>query len=57
MPGGGERDPSDPVFDGLMAATAKVHDLTAVTSNEADVANLGARILNPYRPGDTEADP
>ena len=38
-----------PVIDGLMAATAKVHDLTLVTRNEADVANLGARILNPFR--------
>ena len=36
------------VIDGLMAATAKVHDLTLVTRNEADVANLGAWILNPF---------
>ena len=45
-----------PVIDGLMAATAKVHDLTLVTRNQADVANLGARILNPFRPGSTEND-
>jgi len=37
-----------PVVDGLLAATAKVHDLTLVTRNEADVADLGARILNPF---------
>jgi hypothetical protein len=39
---------SVPVIDGLLAATAKVHDLTLVTRNEADVADLGARILNPF---------
>ena len=39
---------SVPVVDGLLAATAKVHDLTLVTRNEADVADLGARILNPF---------
>jgi predicted nucleic acid-binding protein len=39
---------SVPVVDGLLAATAKVHALTLVTRNEADVADLGARILNPF---------
>jgi len=39
---------SAPVVDGLLAATAKVHALTLVTRNEADVADLGARILNPF---------
>ena len=37
-----------PVVDGLLAATAKVHDLTLVTRNEADVADLGVKILNPF---------
>lgn len=37
-----------PVVDCLMAATAKVHDLVLVTRNEADVAGLGARTLNPF---------
>jgi predicted nucleic acid-binding protein len=37
-----------PVIDGLMAATALVHDLTLVTRNQADVAALGARVLNPF---------
>ena len=32
-----------PVIDGLMVATALVHDMTLVTRNEADVAGLGAR--------------
>lgn len=38
-----------PVIDGLMAATAKANGLTLVTRNEADVADLGAAILNPFR--------
>lgn len=37
-----------PVIDGLLAATAKVHNLTLVTRNEADVAGLGAAVLNPF---------
>lgn len=37
-----------PVIDGLLAATAKVHRMTLVTRNEADVAGLGAKVLNPF---------
>jgi predicted nucleic acid-binding protein len=37
-----------PVIDGLLAATAKVHDLTLVTRNAADVKELGASVLNPF---------
>jgi predicted nucleic acid-binding protein len=37
-----------PVIDGLLAATARIHDLTLVTRNEADVAGLGAKVLNPF---------
>lgn len=36
------------VIDGLMAATAKVHDLTLVTRNTAHVSRTGARLLNPF---------
>jgi len=36
------------VIDGLLAATAKVNGLTLVTRNEADVAGLGADVLNPF---------
>lgn len=39
---------STPVVDGLLAATAKVFNLTLVTRNQADVAGLGARVLNPF---------
>ena len=38
-----------PVIDGLLAATAKVHRMTLVTRNDADVAGLGARVLNPFK--------
>lgn len=39
-----------PVIDALLAATAKANDLTLVTRNEADVAGLGALVLNPFQP-------
>lgn len=35
-------------IDSLLAATAKVHALTLVTRNAADVAGLGAAVLNPF---------
>lgn len=38
-----------PVVDGILAATAVVHDLTLVTRNESDVAELGVQVLNPFR--------
>ncbi len=40
----------DPVsiIDGLMAATAKVRNITFVTRNTADVARTGVRLLNPF---------
>lgn len=37
-----------PVVDGLMAATAKVHRLTLVTRNVADVARTGVPVINPF---------
>ena len=41
-----------PVVDGLIAATALVHDLVLVTRNERDFQRTGARVLNPFaRPG------
>jgi len=39
-----------PVIDALLAATAKANNLTLVTRNEADVAGLGALVLNPFQP-------
>lgn len=38
-----------PIVDTLIAATALVHDLTLVTRNERDFADLGVRLLNPWR--------
>ena len=37
-----------PVVDGLLAATAVVHDMTLVTRNVSDVEGLGARVLDPF---------
>jgi predicted nucleic acid-binding protein len=46
----GRMNASDPlpVIDGLMAATAKVENMTFVTRNTADVARTGVRLLNPF---------
>jgi hypothetical protein len=38
-----------PVIDGLLAATALVHDLTFVTRNTKDVARTGAKLLDPFQ--------
>lgn len=37
-----------PVVDGLIAATALVHDLTVVTRNERDFRRTGAKVMNPF---------
>lgn len=37
-----------PVVDSLLAATAKVHQMTLVTRNDADVRGIGADVLNPF---------
>ena len=37
-----------PVVDGLLAATARVHDLTLVTRNVKDVARTGIDVLDPF---------
>jgi predicted nucleic acid-binding protein len=39
-----------PIIDGLLAATAKVHDLTLVTRNIKDVERTSIRLLNPFEP-------
>jgi len=37
-----------PLIDGLLAATAKVHGLTLVTRNVADIASAGVPYLDPF---------
>jgi toxin FitB len=37
-----------PVLDGLIAATARVHDLTVATRNLKDVARTGVPCVNPF---------
>ena len=37
-----------PPIDGLLAATAKVHGLTLVTRNVADIATAGAPLFDPF---------
>ena len=37
-----------PAVDGLLAATARVHDLTLVTRNVRDVARTGVDLLDPF---------
>ena len=37
-----------PVIDGLLAATVKIHRMTLVTRNTADIADLGVPVLNPF---------
>ncbi|MFT3767753.1 MAG: hypothetical protein QM820_20045 [Minicystis sp.] len=39
-----------PIIDGLLAATAMVHDLDLVTRNTRDVSRTGARVINPFNP-------
>ena len=43
----GARRPVSTV-DALLAATAKVHGMTLATRNVADVAGLGADVVNPF---------
>ena len=37
-----------PLVDGILAATAKVHGLTLVTRNVADVARTGIAVVDPF---------
>lgn len=37
-----------PVVDGLLAATARVHELTLATRNVKDFARTGAEVLDPF---------
>jgi toxin FitB len=39
-----------PLIDGLLAATAKVHGLTLVTRDVAQIATTGISVLDPFAP-------
>jgi predicted nucleic acid-binding protein len=41
-----------PLFDSMIAATARVHDLTIVTRNVRDFEPAGVEIVNPFSDGD-----
>lgn len=46
---------SDTVYeDAIIAATAKVHNLTVVTRNTGDFRPFGVSVLNPFRAAATE---
>ena len=37
-----------PSYDGLLAATALVHDMTVATRNTSDFRRVGAKVANPW---------
>jgi predicted nucleic acid-binding protein len=41
---------SMPVVDGLLAATARVHDLTLVARNVKNAVRTGVDVLDPFTP-------
>ena len=41
--------PAEIIMDGMIAATARVHDLIVATRNEADFKHFGVRIFNPFK--------
>lgn len=44
------RKPEHLIEDAMIAATARVHDLTVATRNERDFAALGVTLLKPFLP-------
>jgi len=45
-----------PLFDSMIAATARAHDLTIVTRNDRDFAFCGVEIVNPFPRDDSPRD-
>jgi len=41
--------PGDLLEDVMIAATARIHELTVATRNERDFISLGVRIFNPFK--------
>jgi toxin FitB len=46
-----DQKPDQLLTDGMIAATARVHQLIVVSRNERDFKQLGVRILNPFKAG------
>ncbi len=44
-----DQKPDQLLTDGMIAATARVHQLIVVSRNERDFKHLGVRILNPFK--------
>ena len=44
-----DQKPDQLLTDGMIAATARVHQLIVVSRNERDFKQLGVRILNPFK--------
>lgn len=42
---------AQPLFDGLIAATALVHDMTVVTRDASDFLPCGVKVFNPWQSG------
>lgn len=51
-----QRGTTMPLFDSLIAATARAHDLTIVTRNDRDFAFCGVDIVNPFPRDDSPRD-
>ena len=43
-----EGQPDDLMEDAMIAATARVHDLSVATRNEQDFKRLGVKVVNPF---------
>jgi predicted nucleic acid-binding protein len=43
------RKPDDLVEDGMIAATARIHQLVVATRNERDFTSLGVQVFNPFK--------
>jgi hypothetical protein len=44
-----DQKPDQLLTDGMIAATARIHQLIVVSRNERDFKQLGVRILNPFK--------
>jgi hypothetical protein len=45
-----EGQPTRPIEDAMIAATARIFTLTVATRNERDFEGLGVKVINPFKP-------